>query len=98
MAGCRPIADIDAEIGRTADRLTALYAERAAAVAARIEAVCAAFDDGASPKEIGERFGLSEVAARAMLWRNGRSTKGRARLRQQMRLHAIVERHGAPQP
>lgn len=89
----RSLAAIDAEISATSMRLAELHDERRAAVAARLDAVVAAFDAGKRAPEIARDFGLSLPAVRRMLSERGRTLRGRAALASYMA--AIGHRSGS---
>lgn len=79
------------EIEQATARLQELHDKKRAVIVAD-------FDLGMSPKDIAAKYGMDWQAVRHMLWRAGKTVRGRAKVRQQIRLHAIVERHAASEP
>lgn len=100
MPDPRPVAHalsrIFLEIEQTTARLQALHA-------AKLAVIVADFKNGMAPKDIAAKYDMDQQTVRHMLWRAGHTVRGRAKVRQQVRLHAIVtkhtgERHTATEP
>ena len=80
----RTVAEIDAEITNTRLHLFELQAERDAARQAQIETITRLFDAGMSVREIAREKKQTPAAIQGVLFRSGRTEKGRTAIRQQI--------------
>lgn len=82
----RPLSEIDAERAAVSARLNALQLEREAARQAEIGTIARLFDAGLSVREIARDTQQSPAAVQGILFRSGRTEKGRTAIR-----HRIAE-------
>ena len=80
----RPVTEIDRDTLAMAAAIKRLHAERRAAVTARRQAICRAFDAGDDLPAIATRHGMTIAATRSVLWQEGRTQRGRRAVRQQI--------------
>lgn len=78
----RPLSVIKAEIDATAIRLNELQDERRAAMQAEHDSVLRRFDAGMSAREIARELKINKATVHGILWRAGRTERGRTAIRQ----------------
>lgn len=81
----RDLADIDRDITATARRLNELHAERQDVRQAQIDAAIRCFDAGRGTRQIALDLGMNKNTVAGILWRAGRTERGRSTLRRQIR-------------
>lgn len=82
----RTLSEIEADRAAAADRLNELQLEWVAARQAKIDAVTRLFDAGLSIREIARETKQTPAAVQGVLFRSGRTEKGRTAIR-----HRIAE-------
>lgn len=80
----RTLAKIDADIEAATARLAELRAERAGARQDGIDRICSLFGAGLSPRQIAREAGTTVAAVQGILWRAGRTLRGRVAARQRI--------------
>jgi len=81
----RTVSAIDADIAATEARLRALHDERRQKAKARCRVIVADFDGGMSVAQISEKRRLGYSIVQGILYRAGRTERGRAAVQQQLR-------------
>jgi hypothetical protein len=77
----RELLAIDRDIAKASDRLRALRKERQQWLWVWRNRIIDAFDDGAPMVDLAAKTGLSYDSIRAILYRSGRTLRGRATVR-----------------
>ena len=80
----RTVSAIDADIATTEARLRRLHAERHQIIKSRSLVIIADFDGGMSVAEISELRKLGYSTVQGILWRAGRTERGRAAMQRQL--------------
>lgn len=77
----RDLAEIDRDIAEASGRLRALRLERQQWLWVWRNRIVEAFDEGMTSYDLVAKTGLSYDSVRAILWRAGRTLRGRATVR-----------------
>lgn len=83
----RPVRDIESDIKAVQLRLNELQLERGAAIEADHEVVFRLFDAGQNARQIARELKKPLATVQGILWRSGRTEKGRTAIARQIEAH-----------